>query len=164
MLEDSVASQITLLIDRARHGDISAENELCEKVFHELYRIAKRVVPDGSGSVHPTMLVRELWIKLFSKSGLSKTENRRYFFTVAADQMRKIMIDHYRKKKSLKAGGDRKREPFEIVIEQAIDEFESGNDLDFDALPSLSNPPKIFKGPDIIIIRIDVYYYNGYYL
>ena len=37
-------------------------------------------------------------------------------------------------------------------------------DLDFDALPSLSNPPKIFKGADIIIIRIDVYYYNGYYL
>ena len=48
--------------------------------------------------------------------------------------MRKIMIDHPRKKITLKAGGNLKREPFEIVIEKAIDEFETESEFDFEAL------------------------------
>lgn len=134
MFEDSTNNEITLLIDKARNGDALAENRLCEKVFKELYSIAKRLLPKDDTSLQPTMLVHDLWVKLFSNSGLKKTENRRYFFTVAADQMRNVLIDHYRRKKRKKVGGDRIREPFEVVMDNALDDFESRNDADFEAL------------------------------
>ena len=134
MCENLSLNDITLLIDNARNGDVKAENALCERVFQELYRIAKRMMPNDDTSLQPTMLVHDLWVKLFSNGGLKKTENRRYFFTVAADQMRKTLIDHYRRKKRQRVGGDRKREPFEIVIEEALEGFESKNGADFAAL------------------------------
>ena len=123
-------------IDRQLRGTAirRRKTHFARRVFQELYRIAKRMMPNDDTSLQPTMLVHDLWVKLFSKGGLKKTENRRYFFTVAADQMRKILIDHYRRKKRQKVGGDRKREPFEIVIEDALEGFESKNGADFEAL------------------------------
>ncbi len=134
MHDDSTTSEITLLIDGARKGDPLAENELCEKIYEELHRIAQRLMPSDDSSLQPSMLVNDLWVKLFSNHGLKKTENRRYFYTVAADQMRKILIDHYRKKKNQKAGGDRKREPIELILDGALEEFESKNDSSFEQL------------------------------
>ena len=132
--ENSGDNEITCLIEAARQGDALAESQLCDKVFLELHRIAKHLVPRDQGSVHATLLVHEMWLKLFRRNGLKKTENRRYFFTVAADQMRKILIDHYRKKKTQKAGGDLERQPFEQVIDQAIDDFKAKSEVDFEDL------------------------------
>ena len=134
MCEDTPKNEITLLIELARNGDSDAENRLCEKVFCELHLIAKRLMPNSDTSVQATMLVNDLWVKLFSQGGLKKTENRRYFFAVAADQMRNILIDYYRRRKRKKVGGDRKREPFEVVLNNALAEFDSRNEFDFEAL------------------------------
>lgn len=126
--------ELTRLIDQARKGDSDAENALCERVFHELYGIAKRLLPQAQGSIHATLLVQELWIRFFGRQGLKRTANRRYFFTVAADQMRRFLIDHYRHKSTRKAGGDRKREPFEFLVDQALDDFDRRSRTDFGAL------------------------------
>ena len=90
--ENSGDNEITCLIEAARQGDALAESQLCDKVFLELHRIAKHLVPRDQGSVHATLLVHEMWLKLFSRNGLKKTENRRYFFTVAADQMARFLL------------------------------------------------------------------------
>ena len=134
MSDRSTDGDITLLIDNARNGDASAENALCDKVFSELQQMARRMMPTDDTLMQPTILVNDLFVKLFRNDGLKKTENRRYFFTVAADQMRKMLIDHYRRKKRRKVGGDRKREPFELVLDGALVEFESQNKVDFSEL------------------------------
>ena len=53
------------------------------------------------------MLIGDLFEKFFCKGGLKKTENRRYFFAVAANQMRNMLVDHYRRRNAQKRGGDR---------------------------------------------------------
>ena len=88
MHEDSASKRNHTLIDKARSGDVQAQHKLCEKVFAELHLIAKRLLPAM------TLQFRQpCWYMIYGssysgKGGLKKTENRRYFFAVAADQMR----------------------------------------------------------------------------
>ena len=133
-MDNDSSHALTQLIDKARAGNVAAESELCERVFGELREMAGRLMPCDEASMQPTMLVNDLFVKLFRNQGLKKTENRRYFFTVAADQMRKMLIDHYRHKKTLKVGGGRMRLPLDIVLDTALDEFESRNQTDMGAL------------------------------
>lgn len=126
-----VEDDITNLIEGARNGEQAAENSLYNKVYSELHQMAHQIAPSDDTSMQPTILVHELFVKLFRKDGLKRTVNRRYFFAVAGDQMRKLMIDHYRRKKRQRVGGDRKREPWELIVDGAIGAFESKNRVDF---------------------------------
>jgi RNA polymerase sigma factor (TIGR02999 family) len=128
------ASNITVLIADARQGNAEAENRLCACIYDELHAMARRIMPHDDTSLQPTMLIGDLFEKLFRKNGLKKTENRRYFFTVAANQMRNMLVDHYRRKKNQKRGGDRQRESLDVVLDNVLDQFESRNDTDIDAL------------------------------
>lgn len=65
MQENSESCKNTPLIDNARLGDPSAENQLCDIVFNELYDIAKRIKPKNDNSMLPTMLVSDLRVKRF---------------------------------------------------------------------------------------------------
>lgn len=64
----------------------------------------------------PTALVHEAFVKL-AKQGTSKARDRRQFFARAAQAMRHILVDHARRKRSLKRGGGRER----IDFDQALD-------------------------------------------
>ena len=132
--DNSSNGEITQLIDDARSGDSAAENELCEKVFSELKSIARRLMPKDDISLQPTMLVNDLWIKFFRNNGLKKTVNRRYFYAVAADQMRNLLVDHQRRKNRLKVGGDRKRESFDLLLKGVFGNFETQENADIEAL------------------------------
>lgn len=99
-------SQITLLLQSVQSGDAEARDRLWRMVYDEVYRIAQaQAAGDRLGkTLHPTVLVQEVFLRLMGTEGVS-FENRRHFFAAVAESMRRIRVDYARKRKSLKHGG-----------------------------------------------------------
>ena len=94
-----------LLIEWSR-GDRAALDQLLPRVFGELQRAARRELhrrPAGH-TLQPTALVNELYLRLVEQRRAS-WENRAQFFAVAAQMMRRILVDHARARLSAKRGG-----------------------------------------------------------
>lgn len=93
------APEITLMIDHAFQGDISAMDNLIKVVYPDLKLIASGIRHKQlqvSKTLNTTSLVNETWLKL-QKYGI-KSESRKHFFCIAAKAMRHILIDAAKKK------------------------------------------------------------------
>lgn len=96
-------SEITLLLSRLADGDRSVTNELARLVYDELHRIAGQAMrqerPDHT--LQPTLLVSEAFLKLVGQRQ-ARWQNRAQFFAVAAQAIRRILIDHARARRRVK--------------------------------------------------------------
>lgn len=99
---------LTLLLHAAGSGDREAYARLYEAVYAELRRVARanlrREAPGHT--LQPTALVNEAYLRLAPGAAW---ENRSHFFGAAAEAMRRILVDHARKRRSGKRGGDFER-------------------------------------------------------
>ncbi|MEM6704292.1 MAG: sigma-70 family RNA polymerase sigma factor [Acidobacteriota bacterium] len=99
--------QITELLGRVADGpDGGSADELYELIYGDLRRIARsqlRKLRPGQ-TLQTTALVNEAFLRLVGKENF---ESRGHFFAVSATAMRQILIDHARRKGSLKRGGDK---------------------------------------------------------
>ena len=59
----------------------------------------------ASHTLQPTALVNEAFMKI-SKSGIKTPENHEHLLAIASQAMRHVLVDHARRKQSLKRGGD----------------------------------------------------------
>jgi RNA polymerase sigma factor (TIGR02999 family) len=93
-----------------RDGDSEAAEELLPLVYDEFRAMAQRYLsrerPDHT--LEPTALVHEAFMKLIDQSRVD-WQGRAHFFAVAAQAMRRILVDHARHHNRLKRGGDRQR-------------------------------------------------------
>ena len=98
--------EVTQLLHAIEHGNPLAADQLLPLVYRELRRLAARKMSsEASGhTLQPTALVHEAWLRLAGTDD-RKFEGRAHFFAAAAEAMRQILIDHARRKRSLKRGG-----------------------------------------------------------
>ena len=89
-----------------RNGSQEAADRLFAAAYQELRRLAAwHFEKERPGhTLQPTALVNELYIKLFAGEPV-EWQNRAHFFAVAAQQMRRILIDHARARVAEKRGG-----------------------------------------------------------
>lgn len=89
---------------------LQAIEEAFPLVYGELRKIAAaRMAREAAGhTLQPTALVHEVWLRLAGSSG-EVWKNRTYFFAAAAEAMRRILVEHARRKSRLKHGGGQKR-------------------------------------------------------
>ncbi|HTL73538.1 MAG TPA: sigma-70 family RNA polymerase sigma factor [bacterium] len=101
---------VTLILQNVERGDGGAMEELLPLVYNELRNIAAaRMTRESAGhTLQPTALVHEAWLRLVNDSDRT-WKNRAYFFGAAAEAMRRILIEHARKKAALKHGGGQER-------------------------------------------------------
>jgi RNA polymerase sigma factor (TIGR02999 family) len=94
-----------LLIDWSK-GDQSALDKLMPLVYSELRRLASNYLrrERQDHTLQPTALVNEAYLKLIDQRS-AKWQNRAQFFGVAAQLMRRILVDHAREHQALKRGG-----------------------------------------------------------
>lgn len=100
-------SEVTQLLRDWSDGNSAAREELLQLVYRPLRELAGRHLQrerDGH-TLQPTALVHELYLKLVKQRRVD-WEDRRHFFAVAAQMMRRILVDHARRRKSDKRGGD----------------------------------------------------------
>ena len=110
----------TLLIDW-REGSRTAGDRLFETTYAELRRLAAHYVAgERTGhTLQPTAIVHELYLRLFGSEPV-RWQDRAHFFAVAAQQCRRILIDHARRRHANKREGDRQRVPLTEADELAI--------------------------------------------
>jgi len=104
------SAQITAWLARWRNGDEQARERLFETVHIQLRQIAMRLLQRerANHTLEPNALVNELCIRLFGNQTVSY-QDRVHFFAIAAQTMRRILIDYARAGAAEKRGGEQQR-------------------------------------------------------
>ena len=126
-------SDVTRILSQIESGDPAAAEQLLPLVYDELRNLASaRLALEKPGqTLQATALVHEAYLRLVDSSGSVNWNSRGHFFGAAAEAMRRILIDHARRKGRIRHGGGRTRlnlDEFEIAGEAGPD-----NLLDLDA-------------------------------
>jgi RNA polymerase sigma factor (TIGR02999 family) len=101
-------SDITQILASISQGDAAAKAKLLPVVYEELRRIARsRMAREQvDHTLQATALVHEAYLRLLGNQD-PRYDGRAHFFATAAEAMRRILIEHARRKRALKHGGDR---------------------------------------------------------
>jgi RNA polymerase sigma factor (TIGR02999 family) len=129
---------VTALLKRWRQGDSAALEKLLPLVYGELRRIAARQLRRErlNHTLQPTALVHEVYLKLVDQHRI-EWQNRAQFFGVAAQLIRRILVDHARSRRTVKRGAG----ALTVTLDDAVSE-PARRDIDLvkldDALLSLA--------------------------
>src|SRR5262245_46284110 len=107
LMAETDRTHITALLVDLQAGRPGALDELSPLVYPELRSLARNYLRgDRDGTLQPTVLVHEAFLRLVDQR-TATWQNRAHFFGIAAQLMRRIIIDHARKRKAEKRGGGR---------------------------------------------------------
>ena len=99
---------VTALLVRWRSGSAEAEDRLLACVYRELRQLAASYLrrERGGHTLQPTALVNEAYLRLVGQRRVS-WQNRAHFYGIAARMMRRVLVDHARRRRASKRdGGD----------------------------------------------------------
>ena len=115
-MSHSEQADITRLLEAAGEGDPRAAQKLLPQVYEQLRKAAQKQMADErpDHTLQATALVHEAYIRLVGSHEVA-WENRAHFYVAAAEAMRRILIEHARKRCRIKRGGDRSRVPLSAV-------------------------------------------------
>jgi RNA polymerase sigma factor (TIGR02999 family) len=130
--------QVTRLLDELRRGDAGAADRLARVVYDQLHAIAERALrrERDDHTLQATELVDEAFVRLVDQRDTT-WENRSHFYAVAARLIRRILVDHARKRHRVKrdhgvrvtldeAMSDDAVEPLDVIaLDQALRELEA---------------------------------------
>jgi RNA polymerase sigma factor (TIGR02999 family) len=119
---DEHPAELTQLLRAASQGDLDANEEAVILVYEDLRQMAHQMMRwEKNQTLQPTALLNEAYKRLIDQNGLVQVPNRAYFFSAAAQAMRRILVEQARRRASLKRGGDLERQPFDDVLVQYED-------------------------------------------
>ena len=103
----SSSNTVTQLLTAWGNGDQSARDQLMTLVYEELHRLAHRYIrKERPGhTLQTSALVNEVFVRLVDQENVHG-ENRAHFFAIAAQMMRRILVDYARTRRSAKRGGE----------------------------------------------------------
>ena len=105
-------SEITQILEAINSGNKDGIAQLFPLVYEQLRRIAHaRMAREPGQTLQTTALVHEVYLRLLQQEK-PRWENRRHFFAVAAESMRRILVENARKRYSLKRGGHQQKIAF----------------------------------------------------
>src|SRR5262249_21738593 len=107
--------EVTQLLQSIAGGDPHAAEQLLPLVYEALRKLAaQKLAREAPGqTLQATALVHDAYLRLVDVDQAQHWNSRGHFFAAAAEAMRRILVDNARHKASLKAGGDKLRQPFE---------------------------------------------------
>ena len=119
--ESEASSDVTLLLAEWRGGDDEAGRQLISAVYRELRSLAAVYLrkESNANTLQPTALVNELCLGMLSRPAVS-CENRLHFLHLAAQQMRRLIVDHARRRNGLKRGGGQAHVPLDEARDHRI--------------------------------------------
>ena len=114
---DDVAQHLLQLLEATEQGDQRAVDEIIPLVYNELRALAayhlQRERPDHT--LQPTALVHEVYFRMLEQREVG-WKSRVHFMRIAAQQIRRVLVDHARAKKRDKRGGDLMRVTLSEVL------------------------------------------------
>ncbi|HSK72609.1 MAG TPA: sigma-70 family RNA polymerase sigma factor [Pyrinomonadaceae bacterium] len=115
--------QITQFLKQWSGGDREALDQLMPLVYNELRRQASRYLrrERSNHTLQTTALINEAYLKLINQNEV-KWQNRAHFFAIAAQAMRRILVDYARERNRQKRGGNEEDLPLEEAFTIAAQE------------------------------------------
>lgn len=117
---------VTRLLDDLNAGVNGAADRLWPLVYGALHDLADQYLGQErvDHTLQPTALVHEAFLRLVGNGNLG-AEGRGHFFAVAARAMRRILVDHARRRGAVKRGGGLRRVPLAVSADAdvATDEY-----------------------------------------
>jgi RNA polymerase sigma factor (TIGR02999 family) len=128
MIPHSLHEVTQLLVDWS-NGNQAALEKLTPLVYAELHRLAHRYMgrEDAGHTLQTTALVHEAYIRLIDQRSM-RWQNRAHFFAIAAQLMRRILVDYARSRGCAKRGGGTERISLEAEAGEVVS-HELGADL-----------------------------------
>jgi RNA polymerase sigma factor (TIGR02999 family) len=119
-MHDSRAVDVTRLLHEWKAGDRDALDRLIPLVYPELHALASRQLAREwrHNRLQTTAVVSEAYLRLFGQREVD-WQNRGHFFAIAAQLMRRILVDHARRERREKRGGEAIAVPLEEAIAPA---------------------------------------------
>jgi RNA polymerase sigma factor (TIGR02999 family) len=116
----SAKHTITRMLQEWNDGKREAVNDLMPLVYDELHRQAKRYLrrERANHTLQTTALIHEAYLKLIGQRNV-EWEGRTHFYAIAAQAMRRILVDHARTVKREKRGGDNVVLPIDDALQIA---------------------------------------------
>ncbi len=142
----SPTSSATVLLLRWKSGDSEAVNALLPIVYDELRRLAKGYLhrERAQHTLQSTALVHEAYLRLIDQN--VDWQSRSHFFGIAAQMMRRILVDHARARNAVKRG-----EGLKVTLDERMAVAEA-RDLDVIALDgALDRLSKLDEGQAKIV-------------
>ena len=104
-MQEQPTGEVTVLLQQMRAGDSQAADRLIPLVVDELRRLARLQLRDErpGHTLQPTALVNEAYLRLVGDQARD-WQNRAHFIGVSVSVMKRILIDHARRKRTLKRG------------------------------------------------------------
>jgi RNA polymerase sigma-70 factor (ECF subfamily) len=108
---------VTQVLEQLRGGDKRAADKLLPLVYDEFRALARHYLAQErhNHTLQPTALVHEAYMKLVDQTRVD-WQGKSHFFAVAAQAMRRILVDHARAHQRDKRGGGRAR----VVLDEAV--------------------------------------------
>ena len=109
--------EVSQLLERIQDGDRSAEGRLFDLLYTDLRRMAAHQLrrERSDHTLQPTALVHEVYVKVFAQSP-PETRTRAHFMALAAQVMRRFLVDHARTRTAEKRGGRQEALPLDQVF------------------------------------------------
>ena len=123
------SQEIQDILRNIENGDPSARDRLLEISYAKLRQIAGHAMrgEPGNHTLQPTALIHEAVIRIFKTGDLPALPSRAYFYGAMARAMQRILVEHARKRKAKRRGGDHARLPLDQTVLYV--EEQSGVDL-----------------------------------
>jgi len=148
--------EITQMLDKWSNGDEQALENLMPLVYGELRtqaaRFLRRERPDHT--LQPTALINEAYLKLIDQRKLH-FNSRSHFFALSAKLMRRILVDHARKKNREKRGGDAET----IALDEMTVAAQNGKSVDLIALDEALS--RLEKHDERVARVVELRYFSG---
>jgi len=122
-----VNNDVTQILVRIDDGDRSAVDELLPRVYAELQNMAHAQMANerANHTLQATALVHEAYLRLVQPSSPLEWKSRGHFFAAAAEAMRRILVEHARRRLGKQRGGDRQR----IELPEALPDYRLSPEL-----------------------------------
>jgi RNA polymerase sigma factor (TIGR02999 family) len=116
-VEPGISENVTQFLIDWSQGDPEALENLMPLVYNELRRLARSKLRrlEQNPTIEPTALVHDAYIRLIDQTRVN-WQNRAHFFAIAAETMRRILVDHARSRLRKKRGGDRQQVSLESAL------------------------------------------------
>jgi RNA polymerase sigma factor (TIGR02999 family) len=154
-LNSSGMSEVTRLLDAATGGDRKAAAELLPLVYEELRQLASaRMASEAANhSLNATALVHEAYLRLVGEADARRWDSRGHFFAAAAEAMRRILVDHARKRKRLRHGGGRQH----VELSESVASNEKAKDEDLLAVDEVIDGLADHDGSVAELVKLHVF-------
>ena len=121
-VDAAIVADITDLLNRWGAGDPKAFEEMAPLVYNDLKRNARRLLQNeqNAATFNPTDLVHEAFLRLIDQNRM-QWSGRAHFYGAAAQAMRRILVEHARRRLAQKRGSGAPHDQLDKAVAVALE-------------------------------------------